>query len=108
LFVISRFRFFPIIAHSPVFSSFSIIEVAALVRNQSFAPLTGESPPDVCRALAVSVQTFDRWRKEFGGLKLSQAQRLRGLERENVLLRHLVADLALANQQLKDQPGKDS
>jgi hypothetical protein len=69
--VISRFGFFPIIAHSPVFSSFSIIEVAALVRNQSFAPLTGESPPDVCRALAVSVQTFDRWRKEFGGLKLS-------------------------------------
>ena len=68
----------------------------------------GESLPDVCRVLAVSEQTFYRWRKEFGGLKLSQAQRLRGLERENELLRRLVADLALANQQLKDQVGKDA
>ena len=68
----------------------------------------GESLPDVCRALAVCEQTFYRWRKEFGGLKLSQAQRLRGLERENELLRRLVADLALANQQLKDQVGKDA
>ena len=68
----------------------------------------GETLPDVCRALTVSEQTFYRWRKEFGGLKLSQAQRLRGLERENELLRRLVADLALANQQLKDQVGKDA
>jgi putative transposase len=68
----------------------------------------GESLLDVCRALAVSEQTFYRWRKEFGGLKLSQAQHLRDLERENELLRRLVADLALANQQLKDQVGKDA
>ena len=68
----------------------------------------GESFPDVCCALAVSEQTFYRWRKEFGGLKLSQAQRLRRLERENELLGRLVADLALANQQLKDQAGKDA
>jgi putative transposase len=68
----------------------------------------GESLPNVCRALAVSEQTFYRWRKELGNLKLSQAQRLRGLERENELLRRLVADLALANQQLKDQAGKDA
>ena len=68
----------------------------------------GESLPDVCRALAISEQTFYRWRKEFGGLKLSQAQRLRGLERENELLRRLVADLALANRQLKDQADKDA
>ena len=68
----------------------------------------GESLPDVCPALAISEQTFYRWRKEFGGLKLSQAQRLRGLERENELLRRLVADLALANRQLKDQTDKDA
>jgi putative transposase len=66
----------------------------------------GESLPDVRRALAVSEQTFYRWRKEFGGLKLSQAQRLRGLERENELLTCLVTDLALVNQQLKDQAAK--
>ncbi len=68
----------------------------------------GETLLDVCRAFAISEQTFYRWRKEFGGLKLSQAQRLKGLERENELLRRLVADLALANQQLKDQAAKEA
>jgi putative transposase len=67
----------------------------------------GDTLPEVCRGLAISEQTFYRWRKEFGGLKLSQAPRLKGFERENVLLRRLVADLSLANQQLKDQAGKD-
>jgi putative transposase len=68
----------------------------------------GEMLPDVCRTLTISEQTFYRWRKEFGGMKLSQAQRLKGLERENELLRRLVANLALANQQLKDQSGRDA
>jgi len=68
----------------------------------------GETLPDVCRALAISEQTFYRWRREFGGRRLSQAQRLRGLERENELLRRLVAELALANQQLKDQAYKEA
>jgi transposase-like protein len=66
----------------------------------------GQTLPDVCRSLAISEQTFYRWRKEFGGLKLSQAQRLKALERENDLLKRVVADLALANQQLKDQAHK--
>jgi putative transposase len=68
----------------------------------------GETLPDVCRILTISEQTYYRWRKEFGGMKLSQAQRLKGLERENELLRRLVANLALANQQLKDQSGRDA
>jgi hypothetical protein len=41
-------------------------------------------------------------------MRLSQSQRLKGLERENELLRRLVADLSLANRQLKDQAGKDT
>jgi putative transposase len=60
------------------------------------------------RVLVLSEQTFYRWRNESGGLKLSQAQRLKGLERENELLRRLIADLSLANQQLKDQAGKNA
>ena len=67
----------------------------------------GEALEQVCRVLAISEQTFYRWRKEFGGLRLSQSQRLKGLERENELLRRLVADLSLANRQLKDQADKD-
>ena len=68
----------------------------------------GEKLPDVCRTLAISEQTFYRWRKEFGGLQLSQAQRLKTLERENELLRSAVADLVLANRQLKDQVHRDA
>jgi hypothetical protein len=45
---------------------------------------------------------------EYGGMRLSQSHRLRGLEREDELLRRLVADLSLANRQLKDQAGKDT
>ena len=68
----------------------------------------GETLEQACRSLAISEQTFYRWRKEFGSLRLSQAQRLKGLERENELLRRLVADLSLANRQLKDQVGRDT
>jgi putative transposase len=68
----------------------------------------GEVLEQVCRNLAISEQTFYRWRKEFGGMRLSQSQRLKGLERENELRRRLVADLSLSNRQLKDQAGKDT
>jgi len=86
---------------------FTSEQVISKLREAEIHLGQGETLPDVCRALAVSEQTFYRWRKEFGGLKLSQAQRLRGLERENELLRRLVANLALANQQLKDHAGKE-
>lgn len=86
---------------------FTSEQIISKLREAEIRLGQGEALPDVCRALAVSEQTFYRWRKEFGGLKLSQAQRLKGLERENELLRRLVADLALANQQLKDQAAKD-
>ena len=85
---------------------FTSEQIISKLREAEIRLGQGETLPDVCRALAVSVQTFYRWRKEFGGLKLSQAQRLKGLERENELLKRVVADLVLANQQLKDQAGK--
>ncbi len=51
--------------------------------------------PAVCKTLGISDQTYYRWRKVYGGLKLDQAQRLRELEQENARLKRLVADLAL-------------
>ncbi len=87
---------------------FTSEQIIGKLREAEVRLAQGEPLPDVCRVLAVSEQTFYRWRKEFGGLKLSQAQRLKGLERENELLRRLVADLSLANQQLKDQAGKNA
>ena len=49
----------------------------------------------VCRKLEISEHTYYRWRKEFGGLKVDQARRMKDLERENARLKKLVADQAL-------------
>ena len=56
----------------------------------------------VCRSLGVTEQTYYRWRKEWGGLKLDQAKRLKLLERENGHLRRAVADLTLDKLILKE------
>ena len=55
----------------------------------------GRKVPQVCRQIGVSEQTYYRWRKEYGGLKLDQARRLKELEKENMRLKRLVADLNL-------------
>jgi putative transposase len=75
---------------------FTSEQIISKLREAEIRLGQGETLPDVCRALAVSEQTFYRWRKEFGGMKLSQAHRLKGLERGNDVLRRLVANLAQA------------
>ena len=55
----------------------------------------GKSVPIVCRKLAISEQTYYRWRKQYGGLRTNQAKRLKELERENSRLKKLVAELNL-------------
>ncbi len=56
----------------------------------------------VCKQLEVTEQTYYRWRKEYGGLRMDQAKRLRELERENTRLKRLVADQALDNAILRE------
>jgi len=55
----------------------------------------GETTGQVCRTLGIAEQTFYRWRREYGGLKVEQAKRLKALEQENARLRRAVADLTL-------------
>jgi putative transposase len=62
----------------------------------------GETVGQVCRKLGVSEQTYYRWRKEYGGMRVDQAKRLKEVEQENVRLRKLVADLSLDNVILKE------
>ena len=62
----------------------------------------GETVGQVCRQLGVSEQTFYRWRREYGGLRMDQAKRLKQLETENTRLRRAVSDLTLDNQILKE------
>jgi transposase-like protein len=50
---------------------------------------------EACRQVGIAEQTLYRWRKEYGGLKVDQARRMKDLERENVRLKKLMADLAL-------------
>jgi len=62
----------------------------------------GKAAPVACREAGISQQSYYRWRKEYGGLELDQARRMKELERENVRLKRLVADLSLEKQVLKD------
>ena len=62
----------------------------------------GKTTGDVCKKLGITEQTYYRWRKEYGGLRVDQAKRLKELERENARLKKLVADQALDNAILKE------
>jgi putative transposase len=66
------------------------------------ASRTEKPPHKPARKPAITVQTFYRWRKEYGGLKMDQAKRLKELEKENGKLKRLVAELSLDKQILKD------
>ena len=52
----------------------------------------GSKTPQVCRKLEISEQTYYRWRKEYGGLRVNQARRMKELERENARLKKLMLD----------------
>ena len=56
----------------------------------------------ICRALGLSEQSYYLWRREYGGLKVDQAKRLRDLEKENARLRRAVSDLTLDKLILKE------
>ncbi len=62
----------------------------------------GVTVAEACRSLGVTERTYYRWRKEYGGLRLDQARRLKEIERENLRLRQAVADLTLDKQILKE------
>jgi transposase-like protein len=80
-------------------------QIIGILRQVEVAVSNGRSTPQACRESGIVEQTYYRWRKEHGGLKLEQAKRLKALEKENTRLRHVVAELALEKQILKDVAG---
>lgn len=64
-------------------------------RQVEVALANGKPTPQVCRKAGITEQTCYRWRKEYGGLKLEQAKRLKELEKENPRLKRLTAELSL-------------
>jgi putative transposase len=81
---------------------FSAEQIVVLLRQIEVATAQGKSISIACREAGISDQSYFRWRKEYGGLDLDQARRMKDLEKENVRLKRLVADLSLEKQILKD------
>jgi putative transposase len=80
---------------------FNAEQIVVLLRQIEVLMSQGKAAPVACREAGISQQSYYRWRKEYGGLELDQAKRMKDLERENVRLKRLVADLSL-KQVLKD------
>jgi putative transposase len=81
---------------------FSAEQIVTVLRQIEVLMSQGKAAPVACREAGISQQSYYRWRKEYGGLELDQARRMKDLERENVRLKRLVADLSLEKQVLKD------
>ena len=75
-------------------------QIISKLREADGVSAVGGTIAQICRRLEISEQTFHRWRNQYGGMKASEAKRLKELE--NVRLKKLVADLSLDNAMLKD------
>ena len=77
-------------------------QIIGMLREAEVALAQGEKTGVICRRLGVSEQSYYRWRREYGGMKVHQARRLKDLERENSRLKTAVADLTLDKLILKE------
>ena len=81
---------------------FTAEQIIPVLRQVDVEMSKGRSVEEVCRELSITTNTYYRWRREYGGMKLDQAKRLKELEKENNQLKRVVADLSLDNRILKD------
>ena len=77
-------------------------QIISKLREAEVLLSQGQTVAHVSKQLGVTEQTYYRWRKEYGGMRTSQVRKLKDLERENVRLKKLVADLSLDNAILKE------
>jgi putative transposase len=77
-------------------------EIINKLREAEVLQAKGMSIEEVIRQLGVSDATYYKWRKEYGGLRVDQAKRLKEMEQENTRLRKVVADLSIDNAILKE------
>ena len=81
---------------------YSTEQIITKLREADVLLSQGKSAEEIARVLEISKQTYYRWRKEYGGLNMTQAKRLKELEKENTRLKTLVADLSLDNAIIKE------
>ena len=77
-------------------------QIIAKLRQVEIEMSRGKSVAEAVKVIGVTDQTYYRWRKEYGGLQVNQAKRLKELAKENARLKKLVADQALDNAILKE------
>ena len=81
---------------------FTAEQIITKLREAEVLQSSGLSIVEICRQLEVKEQTYYKWRKEYGGMRIDQAKRLKEAEQENSRLKKLVADLSLDNAILKE------
>jgi putative transposase len=82
-------------------------QIVAKLREAEVLLAKGMATAEVCRQLEITDVTYYRWRKEYGGLRIDQAKRLKELEQENSRLKKVVADLMLDKAILKEAARKN-
>jgi transposase-like protein len=77
-------------------------QIVAKLREAEVLLAKGHALGEVCRQLEITDVTYYRWRKQYGGLRVDQAKRLKELESENSRMRKVIADLTIDNSILKE------
>ena len=77
-------------------------KIIGMLREAEVALAQGMTVGAICRQLSISEQSYYRWRKQYGGLRISQVKRIKDMERENARLKKAVAELALDKVILKE------
>ena len=77
-------------------------QIIGMLREAEVLQSQGMTIGEISRKLGITEQTYYRWRKEYGGMRVDQAKRLKELEKENARLKKIVADLSLDNDILKE------
>jgi len=81
---------------------FSAEQIVNKLREADVLLSKGQTIAQACKQIGVTDQTYYRWRREYGGLKVDQARRLKALERENARLKRLLADAELDKAILRE------
>ena len=81
---------------------FSPEQIITKLREAEILLSQGKSVEEAARVLEIASQTYYRWRKEYGDMTQTQARKLKDMEKENLQLKKLVADLSLDNAILKE------
>ena len=81
--------------------TFTAEQIIGKLREAEILLSQGSTVAEASRKLGVTDHTYYRWRREYGGMRVEQARRLKELEKENIRLKRLVADVSLDNAILK-------